>query len=193
MVNPTRRRLESIAITRLSGKRQTFIILAAALGYGISKAGGAFFRGRTQEIQKGIVEATKLREDAEARAAEMDRRMENLGAEIESLREKAKTEMATEQQRASDETEHLLARMQANAEQEIASTAKQARKQLRAYSTELALELARRKIHDRMTPAVAGGLVDSFVEDLADISQEGKVGSPCHWPLQTDMLAPWLM
>ena len=148
-------------------KTANFIILAAALGYGISKVGGAFFRSRTAEIQKGITEATKMREEAEVRGAEMDRRMENLGAEIENLRADAKQEMAAEDKRIQAETGQLLARMQANAEREIASAAKHARKELRAYSTELALELARRKIRDRMTPDTAGTLVDTFVEDLA--------------------------
>jgi F-type H+-transporting ATPase subunit b len=148
-------------------KTANFIILAAALGYGISKVGGAFFRSRSEEIRNGIAEATKLRQEAEARVAEMDRRMENLGTEIESLREGAKQEMVAEQQRMRAETEQLLTRMQANAEREIASAAKHARKQLRAYSAELALDLARRKIRDRMTPAAAGALVDSFVEELA--------------------------
>ena len=50
-----------------------FAILAAAIGYGVLKAAPAFFRGRTADIQRGIAEATKMRQDAEARAAEMDR------------------------------------------------------------------------------------------------------------------------
>jgi F-type H+-transporting ATPase subunit b len=147
-------------------KTVNFILLAAALGYGISKTAGAFFRSRTAKIQEGIAEATKMRGEAEARATEMERRLANLGAEIENLRKTAGAETAAEGERVNAETARLLAKVQANAEQEIASAVDQARKELRAYSSELALDLARWKIRDRLTPALDEAFFDSFLRDL---------------------------
>ncbi|MCW5980729.1 MAG: hypothetical protein KIT09_21795 [Bryobacteraceae bacterium] len=155
-------------------KTVNFAILAAAIGYGMAKFGGAFFRSRTAEIQSGIAEATRLRQEAEARAADMERRMANLSAEVEELRRAAREELEAEERRFAAETEQLVVRMQANAEQEIASAANQARKELRAYSAELALELARRKIQSRMTPELADDLVDAFVRDLDRLPQRVK-------------------
>ena len=147
-------------------KWANFLILAGLLGYGISKAAPAFFRGRTLEIQKAIREAHKLRDEAEARAAEIDRRMANLEAEIKELRENSAREMAAESDRIQAETARLTARMRENAENEIAAAANQAAKELRAYSSELALEVAQEKIRSRLSPDVQGQLVDAFVSML---------------------------
>lgn len=155
-------------------KIANFAILAAAIGYGVAKAAPAFFRGRTREIQSGIAEATKLRQDAEARAADMERRMRNLNTEIEEMRNTSRRELEAEDRRIAGETEQLIARVRANAEQEIASATKQARKELRAYSAELALELARQKIRSRMTPELADNLIDTFTRDLGDVSQRAN-------------------
>jgi F0F1-type ATP synthase membrane subunit b/b' len=148
-------------------KWANFAILAAALGYGISKAAGPFFAGRTNQIQHSLLEAKKLREDAETRAAEIDRRMANLGAEIESLRADARRELTAESERISAETARLLAKVEEHARQEIDSTLKHATQQLQAHAAALAVDLAAGKIQSRMTPAVEQSLVDSFVTRMA--------------------------
>ena len=51
-------------------------------------------------------------------------------------------------------------------EQEIASAAKAARTDLKRYSAQLAVELAERKLRDRMTPDTQNALVRGFVRHL---------------------------
>lgn len=147
-------------------KIANFVLLGAGLGYLIGKKGGSFFRGRGEEIRRGIAEATRMKEEAEARAAEMERRMAGLAAEIYALRKVAGQEMSAEADRVRRETAAQLARVQGHAEQEIAAAAKAARQELRAYSAELAVELAEKKIRARLTPPVDETLVDAFRENL---------------------------
>ncbi len=147
-------------------KSLNFAVLAAGLGYLIHKAGRPYLRSRTREIQRDIAEAARVRQEAEARAAEMDRRLGNLAAEIEDLRAEARRQMEREEQRLKAETERQIARLEQSAELEIASAAKRARQELQAHAAQLALELARKKIRQRMTPEIAAGLIDSFVENL---------------------------
>jgi F-type H+-transporting ATPase subunit b len=143
-----------------------FGILAGLIGYGIAKGAGPFFRARTEQIQKALVEAKMIREDAERRASEIDRRMANLGADIESLRTESRKEMAAESDRLKAETERIVAKIEAHAHQEIQSAAKLAAKDLRRHAAELALQLAERKIQARMTPKTQERLVDDFVSQL---------------------------
>ena len=150
-------------------KWANFAILVALAGYGISKAAGPFFQGRNEQIQHALVEAMKVRTEAEARASAIEARMANLSGEIEALRSEAHQEMAAESERVKAETARLVAKLEQHAQQEIESTVKHARKELRAYAAELALELAARKIEARMTPAAQDKLVDSFV---------GRLGQP---------------
>jgi F-type H+-transporting ATPase subunit b len=150
----------------LGWKWANFAILAAGLGYLIRKHAPAYFEQRTKEIQQGILEATKAKQDAEARAAAMDGRLAGLESEIASLRTTARAEMAAEGERIGRETEHRLRRIQAQSAEEIALMSRAATAELRKYSAQLALDLAQQRIRSRMTKEVEDGLVDRFLQDL---------------------------
>ena len=143
-----------------------FGILACVLGYGIGKYAPGFFKSRTEEIQRGIAEATRMRQDADERAAAMDKRMASLESEIADLRAHAKSEIAAEATRVGIETTELLAKIQAHAEQEIAAAAKGATLQLKAYAAKLALDLAEAKLRGRMTPDADRELIGDFLKGL---------------------------
>src|SRR5215472_5321710 len=89
-----------------------FALLAIGLGYLIKKFGGPYFAARSERIQREIVEAGKVRQDAEARAAEVDRRLGNLEIELESLRAESRTELESQQRQASAKTSTEIARIQ---------------------------------------------------------------------------------
>jgi F0F1-type ATP synthase membrane subunit b/b' len=143
-------------------KFPTFAILACALGYAIAKNGGPFFRGRSEEIRKGILESRKMREQAEARAADMEARLQNLGAEIESLKKTARMEAEAETQRLREETQRELARVRELADQELQTAVKAAQMALRQHAAGLAITLARKKAESRMSDANQDSLVQAF-------------------------------
>ncbi len=147
-------------------KTINFVLLASLLGWLMARRLPPFFSGRTRSIQKEIAEARELKEKAEARTAEMERRMANLEHQIAELREAAKKELAAEEARIQQETEWAAARLEANAKGEIASALTQARRELRAFAAELAVDLARRKVEERMTPEIQVRLVGSLAETL---------------------------
>ncbi len=147
-------------------KAVNFALLAGGLGYLLHKKGGAFFGGRTEQIQKGIAEAARIKTDAEARYAEMERRLEGLAAEIESLRKTAREESAAEGERVRQETGRELRKIQEQAGQEIAAAARAARQELQAHAAELAVRLAEQKIRQRMTPEIENQLVAATVREL---------------------------
>jgi F-type H+-transporting ATPase subunit b len=155
-------------------KWANFALLAGGLGYLIYKKGLPFFTARNQEIRNGIDEAARLREQAEAHAAGIERRLANLTAEIEQIRGAARHEMEAEAGRLRRENEQALRKVQEHAGQEIESAAKTARKELKAYSAELALQLAEERIRARLTPSVDETLVRAFVDDLGRRPQPGQ-------------------
>jgi F-type H+-transporting ATPase subunit b len=147
-------------------KWANFAILAAGLGYLCVKQVGPFYAARSAEIRKGIEEARKLRAEADARAAAMDSKLAALTAEVEKMRQAAKEEAAQEDSRISQETERELAKIAANADHDIASALKSAQIELKRYSAQLAIDLAGRKVRERMTPADQDTLVGNFVAEL---------------------------
>jgi len=154
-------------------KWANFAILAAALGFLVVKNAGPYFASRSAEIRDGIEDAKKLRAEAEANAAAIDARLTNLGGEVEAMRKNARDEAAQEGARIRQETERELAKVQSHAGQEIASAVKAAQIDLKNYSAQLALDLARKKVREQMTPADEDSLVRSFVSDLSAKLENG--------------------
>jgi F-type H+-transporting ATPase subunit b len=157
-------------------KWANFAVLAGLLGWMIGKNAGPFFRARTEEIQKGIQDAAQVRAEAEARAAEIERRVANLSGEVETLRMKSKQEISAEGARVQAETQAQLAKIQARAESEIASAAKHASLQLKAYSAQLALELAEKQIKQRLDAPTQSDLAAAFISDLREQSNSTAGG-----------------
>ena len=147
-------------------KAANFAILALGLGFLIVKNAGPYFAARSLEIRKGIEDSTRLAKEAQANAAAIEARLANLGSEIEAMRAAARQEAAAEGDRIRKENERELAKIQTNAGHEIASALKAAQLELKTYSAHLAVDLARQKVRERITPADQDALVQNFVSGL---------------------------
>ena len=96
-----------------------FALLALGLGYLIAKTFPPLFKSRNEEIQKGIAEAQKIRQDAEQRAAAVEAKTRSLSADIDRLRAESKAEMQQEGERIRQDTAAQIARLQQKADEEI--------------------------------------------------------------------------
>lgn len=155
-------------------KWANFAILAGVLGWMIGKAAPQFFRSRTEDIQRGIAEAGRMKQEAEARAERMEMRMASLRDEIEQIRADGRAEMDKEAAHLRADADAHMTRVEAHAKQEIEALAKHAEQHLRAYSAQLALELAEQRIRNRMTTGAQNTLVERFVRQLG--SQSANAG-----------------
>jgi F0F1-type ATP synthase membrane subunit b/b' len=161
----------------LPAKWLNFGILAAGLGYAAIKFGGPALRGQQAAILDQLNSASKRAEAAAAEAAEIDRKVSGLGAEVSIIRQKAEAEMAVEVQRFEAETAQMLAKLQQAADLEIASAAKHAREQIKATVTQLALNLAVQKLRTQITPATQSALVARFVGQLKNSPGANQPGT----------------
>ena len=153
-----------------------FLILAGGLGYFVVKYAPPAFDARGRRIRKDMVEADEIRKTAEARMAEVERRLAHLGDEIAALRTEAQCEETAENTRFGRETEAEIAKIQARAEQEIAAAAKAARMELKRYAAELALDLAQEKLRTRITPETEDRLVRGFLKNLIQPPSSAEAG-----------------
>jgi F0F1-type ATP synthase membrane subunit b/b' len=147
-------------------KWANFLVLAGGLMYLAGKMIPPIFAARSQAILKDMSDSDKIRQDAEARAAEVDRRLAGLEAEIAALRADSQRESQAETERLASYTAAEIAKIQTNSEQEIGAAGKAARAELKRYAAGLAIHLAEQKVRARMTPAAEDGLVRGFVRDL---------------------------
>jgi F-type H+-transporting ATPase subunit b len=147
-------------------KWANFVLLAAGIGYLVAKNGGPFFATRSKAIAKDLAESDMIRQDAEERAAAVDRRLAALESEIAALRAESTLEAQSETERLAAHTAAEIAKVQARAEQEIGAAVKAARMDLRRYSVELAIQLAEKKVRAGMTATTEDVLVRGFIRDL---------------------------
>jgi F-type H+-transporting ATPase subunit b len=150
----------------MTWKVVNFAILAIGLGYLMVKTLPGFFHSRTSSIQEGIAEAQKVKADAERRAAEVDKRVSALGADIENFRAQSRAEMEKEGGRIRQETAATIQKLEQQAQVEIESAGKTARRELKAYAANLALDLAEQRVRARLDAGTEDGLVENFVLDL---------------------------
>jgi F-type H+-transporting ATPase subunit b len=147
-------------------KWANFLILAGGLGYLVGKNAGPFFAARSAAIRKDMENSLAQRKDAEARAADVERRLANMEADIAALRGEGERDARAEAARMEQHTAAEIAKIQAHSEQEIASAGKSARMELKRYAAELAVDLAEQQVRGRMTPDAQDALVQGFVRNL---------------------------
>jgi F-type H+-transporting ATPase subunit b len=147
-----------------------FAIVAALVGFALKKALPKMFQQRTAAIQKGMEEARRASEDANQRLREIEDRLGRLDAEIAQLQATAARQGDEEEARQKAAAEQEQRRMIEAAEQEISAAANAARRDLKAYSAELAVSLAEKQI--KVDAATDQELVRDFVDQL------GRNGRP---------------
>jgi F-type H+-transporting ATPase subunit b len=146
-----------------------FAVIFFAVAGLLRKTLPGYFKGRTTTIQKGIEEARTMSEDARRRLAEVEGRLSRLDADIAAMQREADENAKAEEQRLLAAGEEERRRIVASAEQEIEMAANSARRELKAYVAELAVQLAEKKI--RVSNDTDEALVRAFT------AQMGKDGN----------------
>ena len=150
-----------------------FAVLALLLGWAAVKFLPSILRGRTETIQKNLVDARTATEEARGRLGAVEERLSRMDGEIAAMRAQAEQDSAADEQRIKSAIEDEKNRILASAEQEIAAATMHAQKQLQHHAANLAIEQAARKLvvsaeTDRL-------LVQSFANRLAgDDSKKGQ-------------------
>jgi F-type H+-transporting ATPase subunit b len=146
-----------------------FAVIFLGIAWLMSKKLPGYFKGRTSTIQKGIEEARKASEEARVRLTDVEGRLSRLDTEIAAMKREAEENAKAEEQRILAAGEEERRRIVVSAEQEIEMTANAARRELKSYVSELAIELAEKKI--RVSKDTDESLVRAFT------AQMGKDGN----------------
>ncbi|HMF89092.1 MAG TPA: ATP synthase F0 subunit B [Candidatus Angelobacter sp.] len=122
------------------------------------------FRNRTALIQQRMEEARKTSEEASRRLSEVEGRLARLDLEIAGMRREADENAQAEEKRVLAGVAEERRRIVESAEQEIAMAANSARRDLKAYAAELAVDLAEKKI--KVAKDTDQSLVREFTANL---------------------------
>jgi F-type H+-transporting ATPase subunit b len=157
-----------------------FAIIVIVILWAARKFLPGIFRNRSASIQQALEEARAASEDANRRLSDIESRLRQLDDEIGRMQTVAEKEADAEEARIRKAAEEDIRKVVLAAEQEIATAAKQARRELTAHTAGLAIALARKQINvDSNTDQV---LIRSFASKLAlessdkDKDDRGKDG-----------------
>jgi F-type H+-transporting ATPase subunit b len=142
-----------------------FLCVAIPLGRFLPKV----LRKRGQTVSHNIEEARKATEGANARLGVVEAKLSKLDDEIALIRSQVEQESVQDEVHIKANLEEERARIVAASEQEIDVAAAQAKRGLRDYATELAIEQASKQLI--LTPETDRALIAEFVGDAAKKGQ----------------------
>lgn len=142
-----------------------FAIIFLAIAIPLARFSPKFLRNRAAKLREDIESARKVTEDANSRLSAVEAKLASLGDEIAKFRAEVEAEGLKDEARIKAALEEESARIVASAEQEIGVAAAQARRTLRHFAADLAIEQAARQLV--LTPETDHALIAEFVGDVA--------------------------
>jgi F-type H+-transporting ATPase subunit b len=128
-------------------------------------------RKRSEKIRADIEAARKTTEDANTRLSAVEAKLSSLDQEIAKFRTEVEQQIAQDEQRGKAALEEEGARIVASAEQEIGVAAAQAKRSLRHFAADLAIDQAVKKLV--LTPETDRALIAEFVNETGRDGMHG--------------------
>jgi F-type H+-transporting ATPase subunit b len=128
-------------------------------------------RKRSEKIRADLEAARKTTQDANTRLSAVEAKLASLDQEIVRFRTEVEQQIAQDEQRGKAALEEESARIVASAEQEISVAAAQAKRSLRHFAADLAIDQAVKQLV--LTPETDRALIAEFVSETGRDGMNG--------------------
>jgi F-type H+-transporting ATPase subunit b len=128
-------------------------------------------RSRTQKIQVDMESARRTADDANKRLSAVEAKLASLDNEIAKFRAEVEEQIAQDEQRGKGALEEERTRIVASAEAEIGVAAAQAKRSLRTFAADLAIDQAAKQLV--LTPETDRALIAQFVNEVGRDGMNG--------------------
>jgi F-type H+-transporting ATPase subunit b len=145
-----------------------FAVIFFGLGIPLLRWLPKLLRTRGEKVRNDIDSARKVTEDANARLSAIETKLSGLDKEIALIQAQVEAESRQDQVRIKSTIEEESTRIVAAAEQEIDASAAQARRSLRHFAADLAIDQAAQQLV--LTPEADQALIVEFLGDVASKS-----------------------
>jgi F-type H+-transporting ATPase subunit b len=140
-----------------------FLIIVLLIGVPLYKVLPKLLHARGEKVRNDLESARKATTEANARLSAIEAKLSGLDEEIAQIRLQVERESQQDEARIKSTIGEESARVVAAAEQEIASSAAQARRGLRHFAADLAIEQAAKQLI--FTPEIDRALIAEFLGD----------------------------
>ena len=144
-----------------------FAILFGTLWYFLKTPMANYLRDRHTAIRKELVEAASVTSTASAQLAEIERKLQALPGEIDTLRHRGAEEIASEEARIAALAVAERDRLLEQTRREIDLQLRLAKRELVEHAANLSVQLAADRIENEITPSDQERLVDRYLTDLS--------------------------
>jgi F-type H+-transporting ATPase subunit b len=149
-----------------------FGIIVLLLGIPLGKALPKILRARGEKVANDLEAARKATAEAQARLSAIEAKLAGLDGEIAQIRAQVEEESKQDETRIKSTIGEESVRIVAAAEQEIESSAAQARRGLRHFAADLAIDEAAKQL--TFTPETDRALITEFLGDATLTAKGGQ-------------------
>ncbi len=139
-------------------------LLLGALVYFARKPVLDYFESRRRTIEEDLAGAAAQLRGAEATFSKWQRRVIDLGSELEQIRTTSRQRAESERERIITEAEAAAQRIRDNASAAITQELRRARQQLREEAAQLAIDMAAQRLAREVTDADRDRLLNEFID-----------------------------
>ena len=141
-------------------------IFTAAAIYVLRKPISQALWARREAIQQELVTAQQKHEQALARVAEVDTLLSRVDDDVRMVQEQAREEAKSERERIAGATAQEMEKLKQQAQREIETADKLARKHLRQFLATKSVEIARESIRTQLRPEDDTALIRESIGEL---------------------------
>ncbi|WP_303721892.1 ATP synthase F0 subunit B [Malonomonas rubra] len=146
-----------------------FGCVVAILVYFLRKPLKKGLAGRTEEIEKALAEAKQAKEEAEAKFAEYDHKLDKATEEIAELGETIRREGELEKQRIIENAKQAAVKIEQDAEKAAELEVAKARQELQKEAAALAVEMAENLLKKSFTKDDDTRLIDEYMQKVGEL------------------------
>ena len=148
------------------GKIVNFAILVGALVYFLRAPIAKYLGDRGVQIRSDLTTAARMTEEAKAQVAALDAKLQQLPGEIAALRARGQDEVAAEEARIRADAQADRDRILEETKREIDLQLRVAHRDLVTHAADLAVQIARGRISERITNDDQRRLVDRYLQQV---------------------------
>lgn len=146
------------------------MILLGILTYFLRKPTKEFFASRSALIKKSMDEAKELRDAAQFKYDEYEKRLQGIDAEMKALIEQLKSDGKLERGRIIKAAEEQVGLLQETSGRIMTQELLKAKEELKREAVNLAAELAEELVRKNMTPEDQRRLVEQYLSKMEHLS-----------------------
>jgi len=146
-----------------------FSLVVALLVYFLRKPIKKGMAGRSKEIATALAQAKQAKEEAEAKFAEYDRKLNQATAEIAEICASIRREGELEKEKIIENAKEMAVSIEKNAEKTVEMEVARARRELQQEASVLVVEMARKMLERKFSKDDDTRLIDEYMQKVGEL------------------------